>query len=270
MLILFNTYGNHSNRLIQNARFEAFCIENNIEFDNPTFSDLSDYYISPVSSKNIMVARVLKIKPIKYFLKYIKIIRIISFDDNKSDGKILTQCSSKKCYVEGWHFQTHGLNEKYQDIIAKKYRLKEEYYKNNPLYLQLIQVDRNDTALIGVHIRRGDYKTWKNGKYYFSDDVYRAFMENITEQVLQKYGKRCNFIIFSNEKTTFVQSEDTSISDFEWYVDHFLMSQCDFLIGPPSTFTLWSSYLGKAKYLHLEDPEMEIDIDKFENWKADV
>jgi len=38
---------------------------------------------------------------------------------------------------------------------------------------------------------------------------------------------------------------------------------CDYLIGPPSTFTLWASYVGKVKYFHLKNKSGEIAIDDF-------
>ena len=31
---------------------------------------------------------------------------------------------------------------------------------------------RPNSIKLGVHVRRGDYKTWQGGKYYYSDEQY--------------------------------------------------------------------------------------------------
>ena len=47
-LICMHSAGNHSNRLFQNIHFQAFCLENNIIYKNPTFKDMQKLY--PCSS----------------------------------------------------------------------------------------------------------------------------------------------------------------------------------------------------------------------------
>ena len=47
MIIVASRFGSHSNRLIQNLHFEAFCKENNIEYINPSFSNMRKYYKDP-------------------------------------------------------------------------------------------------------------------------------------------------------------------------------------------------------------------------------
>jgi hypothetical protein len=41
------------------------------------------------------------------------------------------------------------------------------------------------------------------------------------------------------------------------------MAHCDYLIGPPSTFTLWASFAGGAKYFHIESGGRGIDLRDF-------
>ena len=46
---------------------------------------------------------------------------------------------------------------------------------------------------VGVHIRRGDYKTWKNGQFYFEDAYFVELMKNCVDVFA---GKRVRFVIF--------------------------------------------------------------------------
>ena len=116
--------------------------------------------------------------------------------------------------------------------------------------------------------RRRDYKKHQGGKYYFSDKVYQEYMNQLGIEVSNKLSKQALFIIFSDEITGFQENSYTLISDNEWYLDHLIMSKCDFLIGPPSTFTIWASYIGKNKYFHIKDDSGEIDLKRFSYCKG--
>lgn len=118
-------------------------------------------------------------------------------------------------------------------------------------------------CVIGVHVRRGDYKTWADGKYFFSDEVYEKYMDNLEQKIKQANGKRVKFIVFSNENISFKESDRILISLNEWYVDQYLMSICDYLVGPPSTFSAWASYVGSVKYFHIVDSSGVVELNDF-------
>ncbi len=117
-------------------------------------------------------------------------------------------------------------------------------------------------AVVGVHIRRGDYRTWQNGKYFFADEVYQQYLLEMTSQ-LKQIHKEPFFVIFSNEDISIKEQDNVVISRNEWFVDQFLMSQCDYLIGPPSTFSLWASYSGKVPYYHFESGVDQLELAHF-------
>ena len=54
-----------------------------------------------------------------------------------------------------------------------------------------------------------------------------------------------------------------SFSDRDARSDHYLMSRCDYIVGPPSTFSMWASYIGKAKYCHIRSGTDAITADSF-------
>jgi hypothetical protein len=166
-------------------------------------------------------------------------------------------------YVSGWYFRVPNLTKKYQNYFIQNYRLKEKYIKGNKL-LEIINNLKNEGQyVIGVHIRRGDYKYWQSGRYYFDDCVYLKYMRTIGKDIETIYKKRYSFIIFSNENTSFNDKNNIYKSKNKWYIDHYLMSKCDFLIGPPSTFTMWASYVGKVKYFHIQNESGKIDLNDF-------
>jgi hypothetical protein len=133
---------------------------------------------------------------------------------------------------------------------------------------KILELKNRNIFVIGIHIRKGDYKYWNGGKYYFNEDIYLKYMQNIKNEIQNIYNRECFFIIFSNENIVINENLNIIISRNKWYIDHFLMGKCDMLIGPPSTFTLWASYIGKVKYYHIENDSGEISVDKFKFCKG--
>ena len=83
---------------------------------------------------------------------------------------------------------------------------------------------------MGVHVRRGDYRDFEGGKYYYEDEVYDRNKAAIEREFASK-GQNVQFLMFPCR---------TAVED-QW-----MMSQCDYLMGPPSTFTMWASFMGKV------------------------
>jgi len=134
-----------------------------------------------------------------------------------------------------------------------------------------------DTVLIGVHIRRGDYKNYKNGIYYYSDDVYAHYMDQL-QSILSSQDKKVSFLLCSNEpisETLLLNYPVIRIPTNDPMMELHALSCCDFLIGPPSTFSQWASFIGKVplKFIRSKDEETFtlsdfnyiLSIDRFNN-----
>ncbi len=111
---------------------------------------------------------------------------------------------------------------------------------------------RDDYIQIGVHIRRTDYKTYMSGAYYFSDQQYANVCHKI-ENCLTNYPTR--FIIFSDEAIDLdlYSGLDISINGGNMYEDFASMTQCNCLIGPPSSFANAASFIGDVSRIVMRD-----------------
>ena len=101
--------------------------------------------------------------------------------------------------------------------------------------------------LLGVHVRRGDYREFIGGKWFFDDETYvRAINECVDRLGCSRV------ILFSNEPVDYekfrrlCKAKDIEFPCGSAVQDQWMMGQCDYLIGPPSTFTWWASFLGKG------------------------
>lgn len=116
--------------------------------------------------------------------------------------------------------------------------------------------------IIGVHIRREDYKTAYSGVWYYDDDVYRAYMKQM-EALLPG----CAFYISSTDKIAETYSQEFDVVKTPLCsaaADIYALSQCDYIIGPPSTFNAWASFVGDVPLFSLYKRDLQLSLDKFE------
>jgi hypothetical protein len=133
---------------------------------------------------------------------------------------------------------------------------------------------QNNKVIVGVHIRRGDYKNWKEGKYYYDDQAYAGMLKQIQEQVPDK---DVIFYICSNEEI-----QGAGYNGISYYTspkshpveDLYALSKCDYIIGPPSTFSMWASFQGNVPIYFIQDANTPVNLKSFspiihQNYKED-
>lgn len=256
-LVLVKRAGSHSNRLIQSLHFHAWCIHKNITFYNNDFADMAYLYNDPPDHTTVLL-----------LLKkgyYHQAVYNFSRDKvNKNNPEILSRIFKGRNFVKvkGFYFRSDDLVFKYRELLISKYSLKNNFYVENYLTKKLAK--SSGTILVGIHIRRGDYITFKDGKYYYEDSVYESWIQQLEIQILQK----THFILFSNENISIKENDRISHCTEKWFIDQYIMSRCDFLIGPPSTFTRWASFIGQVPLKHVELPNDNIRIEDFKTIKS--
>lgn len=262
MIFLLYGYGNHSNRLFQSIHFEAFCLENNIGFKNLAFDDMYPLYdCGEISCRRWRIVR--------WGLDFVRKvldktgIRCLCFLDY---NKLASQVNPPRtCVVWGWNFRRGDLTKKYRNVFKEKYALKSEFYMNNS-FVSAFEKNRNNSICIGMHIRKGDYKEFLDGKYYYTDEQYFSVLKNVVDLLkCNCTDKKIYVYIFSNEDVAdlFYSVPNVSVSKENWYIDQYLMSKMDYLFGPPSTFTSWASYIGDVPLYFMENPEVNVTMEDF-------
>lgn len=116
--------------------------------------------------------------------------------------------------------------------------------------------------IIGMHVRRGDYKSWNEGKYYYTNDHYMAIAEALRSQ----FDGSVKFFIASNEPADELLSKVpnsfslniSAISDLK------SLSMCDYIFGPPSTFSMWASFYGQVPCRFILPDDEDWSLSDFE------
>ena len=190
----------------------------------------------------------------------------------KGDLKNVTDVR-KFSFFNGWqHSSDISYIAEHKQEIIKLFKPNEQVVNNVKSYF-----DDYDGMTIGLHIRRGDYNNYLGGKYFFTDGVYRDIIGSLRGKV-DVDGKRVRFLICSNDSTTIPDecNDVFSIQGANGITDLYALSCCDYIIGPPSSFSQWASFYGNVPlYVLLNDkPDVEMSLfsrivtfNKFENGK---
>jgi hypothetical protein len=188
-------------------------------------------------------------------------IRYVNFDTTeKSQTELLKLKESNLAFLSGWYFRIPI--SKHKEFLQDKYSLKPRYLKGNKIVDELNSLKNKGYKLVGIHVRRGDYATFEGGKYYYPWEFYHEKTNEIKSLLLD--DKAIKFIFFSNEKAPdFMRREDVIISKEPWFIDHHLMTMCDYLLGPPSTFTIWASFMAGVKLCLIDKLDKRIQLSDF-------
>jgi len=142
----------------------------------------------------------------------------------------------------GWIFWDHESFMKHAEKIREYFRLVPVLEER--VQQHVAQCRSEGVTLVGVHIRHGDYLTAGGGTYFYETSHYADLMRKIAEAP----GKRVRFLVCSDEP---VRPEDFCGLDIRVgpgsaIEDMYALAACDYIMGPPSSFSGWASFYGQV------------------------
>lgn len=160
-----------------------------------------------------------------------------------------------------WYFRNYEAVDRHREKIVDYLRVRDEFTVRPN---KIIAVARKDAAvLVGVHIRRGDYKQ-ACAQWYFDDSTYLQFMRDFQLSIQGPV----KFILVSNEPIDvefFIRSGvDVVDASGKAQEDIVTLSLCDYIMGPPSTFSWWAAYYGGKPRLPLGEKDMKVAAEFFQ------
>jgi len=261
MVILLGPYGQRSNNLFQHVHIDSYCRYNKIFFYNSSIYKFRKDYPN-IGKPNLFLDLILKLK-IPQILYRFKLVKYINFDNvscNEQYKAAILNYPMLSC--EGWFLWSNNTVAKYRKTYQYIF---DPAIDKDTLRIKFLGRRTDDTKIIGIHIRRGDYILHEDGKYFFDDTVYLDKMRQVATQI----GSNVKFLLFTNDtninKDFYQQAfSEVLFSDCPPIEDHYLMSQCDYLMGPPSTFNMWASYMGDVPLYHIYEATATILLKDFE------
>ena len=294
MLVVFWNNGQLGNRLFYFSHFIAFATETKSKllclffsrkakhYAEPfegTCKNLVGFYPKPIASSNFFIYRAcdwVLFKIFKIAKKYNFNNSIISIYTPQIEGKEDSQTYAVKDFINNpkrkksiltfynsyifWHDNTDL--QKYHSQITAYFKPIEPYWSNIKHYSKEIKNEYPGAVVIGVHIRRGDYKEWADGMWYFEDDAFAMYLQNIERELLPK---KSVFVVCSNEDVDFRNYENLTLRKSTGHIieDMYILAECDYIIGPHSTYSMWASFYGQKPLYKMRKDKTEFSISDF-------
>ena len=243
--------GRRSNRLVVAAHAMATAIVRGERLRLTTFDEFKDDYACAAPA-GILVA----IKKSRFW----ELVRLTERFATIFLGLKRVSIPHVLTLASSWNYRDADALAKCEDEVRAFFR---------PLHVEraehiLKDLKGKGEILVGVHVRRTDYKTFLCGRYYFEDDVYRREMRN-AQRLLAENGD-VRFVMFSDEKLDELHFSGLPCSFMHGSAveDQWMMSQCDYLMGPPSTFSAWASFMGRAPLARMWNKGYELKSEDFE------
>lgn len=263
MIILFTKNMGTGNKLHHYATFLAFCKEYNVRLWNASFFPetkyFNRYFNISIPFISFFIDKILEILK-NVFYKFGRLIIKLKLNNSlisaidigwetPLDLNSIEFCSkvksTKLLFLFGWQYRYPEGLVKHEKFIKDFFTLRQCHEIN--VSKSINELRKRYDLIVGIHIRQGDYKKFENGKYFYTDNDYFKIIENL--KILFK-DINFMFLICSNEKSFFNFLDTNNVNYFKGagnvIEDMYLFSKCDYLIGPPSTFTMWSSFVGSV------------------------
>lgn len=290
MVIIGKRAGQLGNRLFVFAHIIANAIEYKYEVQNPSFYGYSQYFVGTRNdffcryparntrwfspALQVLFYRLINkgLLPLSGCSRVSKLLNITflditpktypeeCYDMTNPDYIHLATSNNLLIIKDGWLFRDFINLEKHADQVRTFFTPIE---KHSSAVSTLISKARNECELlVGIHIRQGDYKRWQGGKFYFTTSEYAAVMKRFVSEMPEK---RIKFLICSNEKQDegFFQGLNYLMGNNHQLEDMYAFARCDFLIGPPSSYTTWASFYGSVPLFTLHSAN---DVFSFEDF----
>jgi Glycosyl transferase family 11 len=282
MLIVAAKSGQLGNRLLLFAHFIAWAIEDDFTVLNPAFEEYAEFFTGtannlfccyPAPYFNTYNNRYIRSKYYK-FIKYLSDRQILTtkeitrkepfswskYQETEKLDRAAIICFTGWLFRDGWFVEDLPKLRQHADPI-RSYFTPVEPYKINVNNL-IATLKNSADIIIGIHIRQGDYDRHQNGRYFYTIEQYIAVMKAAVKLFTKNSIK---FLICSN-----VQQEPKLFKDFNLVFgsghlieDMYALSECDYIIGPPSSYTMWAAFYGEKPLYMMRDASQAINLNDF-------
>ena len=265
MILVLRQRSQISNRLVALAALTSFCIRHDIRVLVLSLSDYREMFEAGDRTHRIT----LLFLPLSL---YRLLCRIVS---NRFSRRILQCCpgihylNETRSWADlppstlqrglwiidqagDWCSSMPAISHAEAPVIRKIFRYRERYHQQ--AYSVYADARAKSSILIGIHARRGDYSRHRGGVWHYNEGDYLDWIEQAKHEFRRADEGQIHFLLCSNEPG-FLQaqaSDSLTVSPLsDGPTDQLLLSLCDVIIDPPSTFSVWAAFLTESRILHL-------------------
>ena len=270
IFVVSNPYGRWGNRLMLFSYIIAWANQHNAIVLNPSFLEYKEYFkkfnCRVIGIKPNKLYHLIKLpqfiinffcesfKRISYRKIYLKEIKCYDLEcenenyESTSFQNILI--SNRIIFFNGFLFGKRNFNL----VKEQRYKLKclfefSEKVINKSREI-LNSVDK--PKIVGICMRQGDYINHFGGKLYLHDSEYKVLVDRIKNL----FGNDFGVFVACEEQKDYIVHKEAYFNYGEPAINLCTLSNCDYLVGPASTFMTWAAFINNV-------PTCYIDKDNF-------
>lgn len=266
-LVLISDAGRLGNRLLAFAHAIAFAIEHEYSVSSPTFARYAHHFPAIAHESNgFLWPRSLQDRLTFWADRHVHrahwstvIVPAGSSEAVPLEQVVPTREPKRNVVLSGWLFRDSATLKKHAAAVRRIFAPQDDI----SVEVEKIMGRLKAPVVVGMHVRRGDYRHYRDGEYCYSDDVYLRVMERARELFAPA---EVQFVICSDEAVTLrvmlrrpsaVGGPGGEVSDL------YALSRCDYIIGPPSTYSMWAAFYGDRPLLHLQPSQTSVTLSDF-------
>lgn len=293
MVILVKRFGQLGNRLFLFAHLVANAAEYGCAVANPSFAAYARFFVAPAADDfGLLPVRVamLRHRRLAWVLErllglvqrpqtfrwlaelgqrlpaWLGLPQLLYLDDSAGtfdlrSGAYLADVRQRVVLLHGWCFRDRPSFAQHAGLIRRLFALVPPHQQ--AVTAVLAGCRRTAQVLVGVHIRRGDYATFANGQYFYGNDVYAGHLRALRAQFAP--AQRVEFLLCSDEALNLADFEGLPVhrGSGHFVEDLYALAGCDYLLGPPSSYSMWASFYGEVPLCHLHYAKQELHLTDF-------
>jgi hypothetical protein len=162
--------------------------------------------------------------------------------------------------LRGYYFYAPQLLRKHAPAIRRYFQLAPPYAGRVAQFLRRSRSRAEN--IVGVHVRQGDYATYRGGEHFFTLADYAQVMRQMRALLAPA---SVHFVVCSD-----ASHPPSAFGDLSWEAgpgsaieDLYALAGCDYVLGPCSTFNRWSAFVGNVPRYELRDPSRRIRLEDF-------
>lgn len=293
MVILVKSFGQLGNRLFLFAHLVANAAEHGYALANPCFGRYTRYFVAPAADdfaglpvrvpvsgrpwlERLLGGLLALGQPPRVFRALAAAIgwlpaaaqpvHLLYLDDHAGTFDLnappfVAAARQRVVLLHGWCFRDRPGLLKHAARIRRLFALVPAHRQAVDALIATCR--RTAGVLVGVHIRRGDYATFADGRYYYDNQQYAGFLRQLLPQFGP--GARVAFLLCSDEALDLSAFAGLPVhrATGHFVEDLYALADCDYLLGPPSSFSMWASFYGQTPLCHLDTADKPVVLADF-------
>jgi len=196
-------------------------------------------------------------------------VRTLVLDDAAGEERTLSpetfRDGSGPIVCAGWRFSAWAALERHEEPVRAL--LQPAIRPAGISETFVAELRKRYDVLVGLFVRRGDYREWAGGQYYYPWESYIRWSSELPALFP---GRRVGIVLTGDEMLPLplwtelpaVPATGSVNRKGHWFESFLELAACDYVVSPPSTFSACAAFLGNRPLWPLLCPDQKLSIDQ--------